>query len=194
MPRKPMYLEIDKIEPDECDLYLFWSSPSNTGVCSGGLINYTIDVNGAINTSQDNMIMIPYEHRCDQLDFNATIQATNECNMTSLKASFENIRGNESNSIPSKSLSSSCPDASKSQNIQPETSDISSISSTQLSTIIPATCTCNNNITCPPPSTNDSAIIVLSIFFSLSCIVCIIFAAIAIIFGVILYKKVCTRL
>lgn len=186
MPRKPVYLEIDKIEPDECDLYLFWSSPNNTGVCGGGVINYTIDVNGAINTSLDNMIKFTYKHRCDQLHFNATIQTNNECNMTSLKASFE---GNES-----KLLTSSCPDASKSQNIQPETSDISSISSTQLSTIIPATCTCNNNITCPPPSTNDSAIIVLSIFFSLSCIVCIIVAAIAVIFGVILYKKVCTRL
>lgn len=87
-----MYLEMDEIESDRCNLYLFWSSPNNTGVCSGDLITFNINVNGAKYTSWDNMIVIPYEHRCDQLHFNATIQATNECNMTSLIASFINLR------------------------------------------------------------------------------------------------------
>ena len=87
-----MYLKMDKSEPDGCNLYLFWSSPNNTVGYSGDLITYNINVNGITYTSQDNMIVIPYEHRCDQLYFNATIQATNECDMTSLKASFENIR------------------------------------------------------------------------------------------------------
>ena len=189
MPRKPVYLEIDKIEPDECDLYLFWSSPNNTGVCGGGLINYTIDVNGAINTSRDNMINFTYEHRCDQLHFTATIQATNECNMTSLKTSFENIRGNESDSIPSKLLTSSCPDASTSQSIIVRSKTFA-ISSTQFPTVTPPTCICN--VTCTPPP--DGTVTALGTLLGLSLLVCTIFAVIAIIFGVILYKKVCTRL
>ena len=155
-----MYLKMDKIEPDECDLYLFWSSPSNTVGYSGDLMTYNIDVNGTIYTSRDNRIKIPHEYSCDQLYFNATIQATNECNMTSLKASFENILGNESDSIPSGSLTSSYPDASTSQN---------TLSVTQ-------------------PSNGD--IIALSI---LSCIIAIGAVAMAINFGVICYKKVCTQ-
>jgi hypothetical protein len=56
------------------------------------------------------MIVISYEHRCDQLHFSATIQAINRCNMASPIASFENIRGNESKPYASDSEShtSSC--------------------------------------------------------------------------------------
>ena len=170
---------MDKIESDGCNLYLFWSSPNNTVGYSGDLITYNINVNGITYTSRDNMIKIPHEHRCDRLHINATIQATNECNMTSQKASFENIRGNESDSIPYESLNFSYPDASTSQNTLSETSDVSCISSTQL----------------PVVTYTQPIIIALicSIFFNIIGTGAVI--VIAIMFGVrkFMHYKVCTN-